>query len=402
MNATLQVSLQPAPKRLVADGVRAPLLDPGGAAVALGFNAAEQGMVVPVVPSDRTMFAPRAACAASDGSLWVADTGHHRLLGWKTLPSEDNEPATVLVGQRSFGDEGRNGRGDPGPATLNVPTGIAGCADGLALADAWNHRVLLWHEPPRRHNQPADIVLGQESFASVDPNRSRESPAADSLFWPFGVAWDGARLWVADTGNRRVLVWDGMPTHFGQPADLVLGQRSFSCRDENSGGAPSAASMRWPHGITFMGARVVVADAGNNRVMVWSRTPSSDGQHCDCVLGQPRPDAADHNQGDYFPGATTLNMPYALTTVADWLVVADTANSRLVAWHKLDVVDGASASRLAGQDDWRAKGENRWRSPSRDSLCWPYGLCASGRHAIIADAGNNRILLWTWNEEIVT
>ena len=215
MNATLQVSLQPAPKRVIADAARAPLLDLCGAAVALGFNATEQGMVAPVVPSERTMFAPRAACVATNGSLWVADTGHHRLLGWTALPTEDNEPATVLVGQGSFGDEGRNGRGDPGPATLNVPTGIAACADGLALADAWNHRVLLWHEVPRRHNQPADIVLGQENFCSAEPNRAREAPTSDTLFWPFGVAWDGQRLWVADTGNRRVLVWDGLPTRSG-------------------------------------------------------------------------------------------------------------------------------------------------------------------------------------------
>jgi hypothetical protein len=161
VNATLQVSLQPAPKRIVVDVPPAPLLDPRGAAVALGFSATEQGLVSPVVPSERTMFAPRAACAAKDGSLWVADTGHHRLLGWTTLPTEDNEPATVLVGQTSFGAEGRNGRGEPGPSTLNVPTGVAACGHGLALADAWNHRVLLWHEVPRRHNQPADIVLGQ-------------------------------------------------------------------------------------------------------------------------------------------------------------------------------------------------------------------------------------------------
>jgi hypothetical protein len=95
-------------------------------------------------------------------------------------------------------------------------------------------------------------------------------------------------------------------------------------------------------------------------------------------------------------------MPYALTTVVDWLVVADTANSRMVAWHGGNIADGVAASRLAGQDDWRAKGENRWRSPSRDSLCWPYGLGVFGRYAIIADAGNNRVLLWPWSEEIVT
>jgi hypothetical protein len=401
MNATFHVSLQPAPKRAIADAVRAPLLDSRGATVALGFSATEQGMVAPVVPSDCTMFAPRAACMATDGSLWVADTGHHRLLGWKTLPTKDNEPAVVLVGQRSFGDEGRNGRGDPGPATLNVPTGIAACGGGLVLADAWNHRVLLWHETPRRHHQPADIVLGQEDFLSVDPNGGREAPASDTLFWPFGVAWDGARLWVADTGNRRVLVWDGLPLHSGQRADLVLGQSDFCCRDENSGGAPSAASMRWPHGIAFLGPRAFIADAGNNRVMGWSQTPSSDGQPCDVVLGQTGTDAADHNQGDYYPGSATLNMPYALTTVADWLVVADTANSRLVAWRGTDIANGTSASRLAGQEDWRAKGENRWRPPSRDSLCWPYGLGISGRHAIVADAGNNRVLLWPWSEEIV-
>ena len=50
MNATLQVSLQPAPKRVIADAVRAPLLDSRGAAVALGFNATQLGMVAPVVP----------------------------------------------------------------------------------------------------------------------------------------------------------------------------------------------------------------------------------------------------------------------------------------------------------------------------------------------------------------
>jgi hypothetical protein len=401
VNTTLQVSLQPAPKRLVADAAVAPLLNPDGAAVALGFSATEQGLVAPVVPSERTMFAPRGACVADDGSLWVADTGHHRLLGWIRLPTEDNEPAAVLVGQMSFGDEGRNGRSIAGPATLNVPTGIAACGCGLAVADAWNHRVLIWLETPRRHNEPADLALGQENFGSAEPNRGKSTPEADTLFWPFGVAWDGARLWVADTGNRRVLVWDGMPTRSGQKADLVLGQSHFSCRDENAGGAPTSSSMRWPHGIAFLGSRVCVADAGNNRVMVWARMPSSDSQPCDSILGQRRPDEVDHNQGDYWPGSTTLNMPYALTTVADWLVVADTANSRLLAWRGADVTDGAAACRLAGQDDWKAKGENRWRSASRDSLCWPYGVAVSGRHAVIADAGNNRVLLWSWREEML-
>jgi hypothetical protein len=271
------------------------------------------------------------------------------------------------------------------------------------VADGWNHRVLLWHAPPRRQNQPADVVLGQRDFWSVQPNRGADHPAADTLFWPFGVAWDGGRLWIADTGNRRVLVWDGLAERCGQPADLVLGQTSFSSRDENAGGPPSAASMRWPHGIAFLGTSVCVADAGNNRVMIWLRTPSTQGQSCDAIVGQAGPTAVDHNQGDYWPSATALNMPYSVTAAGAWMVVADTANSRMLAWHREDIARQdvshrcAPARLLAGQPDWSAKGDNRWQTPARDSLCWPYGVCSGDRHAIIADAGNNRVLLWRWS-----
>lgn len=401
MNTTLRASLAPGQKRHSAALKPLSLLAPGGASVILGTVVTDEELATPVVPTERTMFAPRGACIALDGSLWVADTGHHRLLGWPAFPREDGVPAKLLIGQPTFAREGRNAKGEPGPATLNVPTGVAACGKGIALADGWNHRVLLWHETPRRHNQPADLVLGQADFRSVEPNRGRDQPAADTLFWPFGVAWNGARLWVADTGNRRVLMWNGLPTRSGQPADLVLGQKRFSCRDENAGGPADAGSMRWPHGIAFLGAGVFVADAGNNRVMVWQRPPSTDGQPCDAILGQTNPTAVDHNQGDYWPSAIALNMPYAVTAIGPWLVVADTANSRLTAWHADDITGcGASARRIAGQPDWEAKGDNRWQPPARDSLCWPYGVCSSSHHAVIADAGNNRVLLWRWSEEV--
>jgi hypothetical protein len=70
-------------------------------------------------------------------------------------------------------------------------------------------------------------------------------------------------------------------------------------------------SMRWPHGLALRGDLLCVADAGNNRVMVWRALPRTNGQPCEAVLGQPSMGAADHNQADYLPGPTTLNMPYA-------------------------------------------------------------------------------------------
>lgn len=400
MSAVLRVAAPTAPKRAAGAPAR-PLLTEEGAAVILGASVTDVAAVVPVAPGTQSLFGPRGVAVAADGSLWVADTGHHRVLGWSSPPDTDGSAADILIGQPDFFHEGRNAKRDPGAATVNVPTGITACGKGLAVADAWNHRVLIWRRRPARHNQPADVVLGQPDFNSTAANRGNERPDADTLFWPYGVAWDGKNLWVADTGNRRLLCWDGLPERNGQLADRVLGQSDFRCRDENGGALPNAASMRWPHGISFLGPHLCVADAGNNRVMVWHSLPSFNGQPCDAVLGQRDMSGVDHNRGEYWPGADTLNMPYAVGAAHDWLIVADTANSRLLAWHVSDIQGcGAPARRLAAQPDWQSKGDNRWQPAARDSLCWPYGLCATSGYLAIADSGNNRVLLWRWSSDI--
>jgi hypothetical protein len=87
-------------------------------------------------------------------------------------------------------------------------------------------------------------------------------------------------------------------------------------------------------------------------------------------------------------------MPYGIAALDDWLIVADTANSRLLAWHADDCETGAAARLLAGQFEFSAKGDNRWQLPQRDSVCWPYAVQACGRTVAIADSGNNRVQLW--------
>jgi hypothetical protein len=89
-----------------------------------------------------------------------------------------------------------------------------------------------------------------------------------------------------------------------------------------------------------------------------------------------------------------LNMPYGLAVLGSRLVVADTANSRLVAFDAAELDIGGRAVRLCGQDGFEKKGDNRWRSCERDSLCWPYGISACDTGLVVADSGNNRILLW--------
>ena len=348
-----------------------------------------------VQPDAKTCFGPRGVVLLNEqGPLWVCDTGHHRLLGWEKLPSQDLSAADYLIGQPNFKQEGRNGKTDVSSTSLNVPTGVSKCGNGMAVADAWNNRILIWKLIPKRNNVPADIVLGQSDFVSSNANKGSHKASANSFHWPYGVAWANKHLFVADSENRRVLIWKGLPEYNDQPADIVLGQNNFTNRDENAGGTPNAMSMRWPHGIAIWNGHLCVSDAGNNRIMIWKEIPQTSGAECDYVLGQANPNLVDHNQSLYWPRANSLNMPYAIATKDEWLIVADTANSRLLGWHIDDLSNGAPARALLGQNNFHDKGDNRWQPACVDSLCWPYGLQVINNKLAIADSGNNRISLW--------
>lgn len=383
IHPVLKVSLARPRARTVA----MPALAPGGARVVLG---AQQAFSAPIVPSSHGLFGPRGAAVTADGALWVADTGHHRLLGWPTLPTRDDENAEWLIGQPTFDAEGRNAKGPVHGESLNVPTGVCAIGDGLAVADAWNHRVLIWHRAPRSSHAPADVVLGQADLHGGLINRGADRPAADTLYWPYGVHWDGTRLWVADTGNRRVLRFDGVPQTHGSRANSVLGQPDFDHRDENAG-AVGAGTLRWPHAVAHWQGRLCVADAGNNRLLLWDSDPTQNMQACDTLIGQVDAAALDHNRGEYYPTARAFNMPYGLAVHEGRLFVTDTANSRLLRFDSPWLPD---AQALAGQAGFTDKGDNRWLPATRDSLCWPYALAIAGDTAVVVDSGNNRVLLW--------
>jgi hypothetical protein len=371
------------------------MLSVEGPRVILGGYQGSDGLAVPVQPTARSLFGPRGACLAGKaGPLFVADTGHHRLMIWRECPDADEQPADMLIGQPDFCSEGRNAKTEVGAATLNVPTGVAAANGILAVADAWNHRVLIWHGFPRASNQPADVVLGQADFAGGLANRGADVPGADTLNWCYGVTIADGRLFVADTGNRRVLMWNRIPERNGAPADLVLGQRDFTCRDENAGQNVCGLGMRWPHAIVLADDALTIADAGNNRVMVWQSLPRANGAPCDFVLGQAGLTHQEYNAAAYYPTAATVNMPYGLARLGGRLVVADTANSRLIGFDKDRLEMGAAATTLSGQRQFSDKGDNRWAAACRDSFCWPYGISACGQRLVVADSGNNRVMLW--------
>lgn len=109
-----------------------------------------------------------------------------------------------------------------------------------------------------------------------------DAPVADAVF-P-----DGQRFYVVSKSHHRVMVWNGWPTQNNQPADYVIGQLNFETANANAGGAgPNAIGMDQPRAVTVGDDAVFVADSQNRRVLVYSPIPTTSDATASAVLGQP-------------------------------------------------------------------------------------------------------------------
>jgi hypothetical protein len=354
--------------------------------------ASAGGLALPAAqPTCSQLYAPRGVWLDGE-QLVVCDSGNHRILIWHGLPAEDGTPADVVLGQASFEDEGPAAHGRGPENGLHLPTGVIVAEGKLLVADAWHHRILIWNSVPESSDVPPDGCIGQPSLGDVERNRGGSTVAADTLSWPYGLAWIGGRLHVADTGNRRVLIWNGLPDR-DAPADVVLGQGGMHEADENRGGPVGPSSFRWPHAMAGTDEMLFVADAGNHRVLGWMGRPTAD-RPADIVLGQKDFDSAwelPHQK----QGPRRLRFPYGLSLFDHSLAVADTANNRVLFWQlPIDEPSGLAAASVVGQCDFDACGENHWKAVAADTLCWPYGVCLHGGSMALADSGNNRVMLW--------
>lgn len=163
----------------------------------------------------------------------------------------------------------------PTAATLNRPTAVWSNGTKLAVADTDNHRVLLWKTFPTASGQAADVVIGQSSFTTI-----ASGAGAAGLNSPQSIASDGDQLFVADTGNNRVLAYATIPTANGASATIVLGQGDFTHVAANddlqtgtAGSGRTARTLSAPNGVAVVDGLLAVTDTGNSRVVVY-RPPS--------------------------------------------------------------------------------------------------------------------------------
>lgn len=274
---------------------------------------------------------PRNLRVAPDGTIYVADSGNHRIQHFTA-------EGQLLQAWGSFGDASR---GNAPGGTFNEPWDVAVGLDGsVYVADTWNHRV-------QKFTADGQFVKSWGFFGQG------ESPEA---FWgPRGLAVDSqGRLYVTDTGNKRIVIFspDGeFITQFGS-AGMDPGQF-----DE-------------PVGVAVDGqGNVYVADTWNQRIQVFQ--PDAEGLSYTLL--------SSWEVSAWF-GQSLDNKPYIATDTAGHLFIVDPEGYRVLEYTQ----DGTF---VIGWGDYSTGSDGF-------GLASGVAVDAEGR-VWVSDGGNHRLLRFT-------
>jgi uncharacterized protein (TIGR03437 family) len=307
---------------------------------------------------------------------------------------------------------------------MRTPTAVSSDGIHLAVADTQNNRVLIWKSIPTSMNQPPDVVVGQTDFtSSTFPGNT---PTASSLRSPQGVWLQNGKLFIADTQNDRVLIYNSIPTSNGASADVVLGQPNFSTYvqvDITQQKTNAAANnLLNPVAVSSDGVRLFVTDLGYNRVLIWNTIPTANQAPADVVVGQPdmtsslsnnaytvnssgvespvlctTSNGTDSNKNPTYPGrcSATLSFPRFALSDGEHLFVADGGNDRVLVFNQIPNSNGAAADYVLGQ----ANENVDYQSIGADTLNTPLSLAWDGTNLFVADSFNQRILVFSTAEQ---
>ncbi|MBT3514989.1 MAG: hypothetical protein HOB32_03180 [Nitrospina sp.] len=266
----------------------------------------------------------------------------------------------------------------------------------------------------------AYLIIGQGDFSTAMSNRGADDPGDNTLSAPQGVCKFGEMLFVSDTGNHRVLIWDQFPEENGEPSNVVLGQEDFADCLENRGLSTTLDEMTsglgdenldgftiskaeedtlsLPAGLCVIDGKLYVVDSGNHRVTRWNGLPSDDGEPPTLVMGQDNLEENEANRQGLV-GSGSLFFPAGICSGDDQHVfVADKDNHRVLIWKKVPFSDGWNADISLGQTGMDERDANRgdFDNVQQDTLSFPTGVFydAENDKVFVVDQGNNRVLIW--------
>jgi len=268
---------------------------------------------------------------------------------------------------------------------------------GTKLVVAGQFRVSILNGVPTGATVDADVFAGDGTPGCSD---SRLEQFTAAVLTP-----DGRRLIVADRNNHRVLIWNDVDQAAGAlgAADVVLGQEGMNTCESNADGSPDSGTLFQPSSVWSDGLMLIVADAGNNRLLIWNDiTNVSDFQAADVVIGQQNASETAPNRGQGAPSGISLSEPRAIDVSAlGELAVTDTGNNRVLVWRTIPNTADKQADLVVGQSDFAHGAANdpgqtglHGTTLSAKTLFLPQGARFHGRNLIVNDHGNHRVLVW--------
>ena len=262
--------------------------------------------------------------------VWISVLGSFLFLPSPIFAYYTNMNASVVIGQPDFTSSTAL---SPNSNTLSLPGGILVANSKLLIPDYSNNRILIFNSIPTANNASADVVIGQSSFTNNSANQGLANPAAYTLKNPNDLATDGQKLFVIESSNYRVLIFNSIPTSNNASADVVIGQTSMSTAATGTTSTTFSSNLT---GIVFDTAtkKLIVADAGNNRVLIYNQLPTSNGAAADVVIGQPDFTSGNANQGGT-TRANTLSTAFTVTVYNGKLFVDDYSNNRILIFNSI-------------------------------------------------------------------
>jgi thiol-disulfide isomerase/thioredoxin len=292
---------------------------------------------------------------AATGRLFVADTGHHRVL----VCGIDGAIRDVIgtAGEAGFAN------GSFEDTELDSPQGLALSGDTLFIADRGTHTIRAADLAERRVKTIAGT--GEQGSWGSDGGAARETP----LVSPWGlVVWKGL-LFVAMAGVHQIWMIDvarGLAWPYaGMGAEARVD------------GPIAESAFTQPSGLALSGDTIYVADAEGNIIRRVELPPKN------VVTTLAGGNLFDFGDIDATGDDVRLQHPVGIATDGSRVYIADTYN------HRIKVLDPAKRTVRALVALNRAGHADGVGNAARFDE--PGGLSLAGRTLYVADTGNHAI-----------
>ena len=133
--------------------------------------------------ADGQFTTPRNVTTSADGTVFVADSGNHRI---QVFDAQGN----FVTSWGEFGEQ---------PGQFNEPWGIAADDEFVYVSDTWNHRI-------QKFSHDGELV---GSYGQNGSPFDENDPGLGLFYGPRGISLiNDNRLAITDTGNHRVQIMD--------------------------------------------------------------------------------------------------------------------------------------------------------------------------------------------------